>query len=144
MGEAVVTIKISISSSLEEKDAQGCDYEQFTSDAAEKCVQHSKSVTQKDGANAEAEVNLVKETKERQTKMKEALATVNYIEKDGAKVEAEVNLVKETKKKQTKMKEAFAIYGKPETWCEVSHRWRDSRGRFCRPPSPAAASSAAR
>merc|ERR1719473_1223902 len=64
---------------LEEKDAQG-DYEQFTRDAAEKRVQDSKSITEKDGAKAEAEVNLVKETKERQTKMKEALATVNYIE----------------------------------------------------------------
>jgi len=64
---------------LEEKDAQG-DYEQFTRDAAEKRVQDSKSITEKEGAKAEAEVNLVKETKERQTKMKEALATVNYIE----------------------------------------------------------------
>jgi len=63
---------------LEEKDAQG-DYEQFTRDAAEKRVMDSKSITEKDGAKAEAEVNLVKETKERQTKMKEALATVNYI-----------------------------------------------------------------
>merc|ERR1719199_1444780 len=59
---------------LEEKDAQG-DYEQFTRDAAEKRVQDSKSITEKEGAKAEAEVNLVKETK-----MKEALATVNYIE----------------------------------------------------------------
>jgi len=64
---------------LEEKDAQG-DYEQFTRDAAEKRVQDSKSITEKDGAKAEAEMNIVKETKERQTKMKEALATVNYIE----------------------------------------------------------------
>jgi len=64
---------------LEEKDAQG-DYEQFTRDAAEKRVQDSKSITEKEGAKAEAEVNFVKETKERQTKMKEALATVNYIE----------------------------------------------------------------
>jgi len=64
---------------LEEKDAQG-DYEQFTRDAAEKRVDDSKSITEKEGAKSEAEVNLVKETKERQTKMKEALATVNYIE----------------------------------------------------------------
>jgi len=64
---------------LEEKDAQG-DYEQFTRDAAEKRITDSKAITEKDGAKAEAEVNLVKETKERQTKMKEALATVNYIE----------------------------------------------------------------
>merc|ERR1719160_1513523 len=63
---------------LEEKDAQG-DYEQFTRDAAEKRVMDSKSITEKDGAKADAEVNLVKETKERQTKMKEALATVDYI-----------------------------------------------------------------
>jgi hypothetical protein len=64
---------------LEEKDAQG-DYEQFTRDAAEKRVMDSKSITEKEGAKAEAEMNIVKETKERQTKMKEALATVNYIE----------------------------------------------------------------
>jgi len=63
---------------LEEKDSQG-DYEQFTEDAAEKRVMDSKSITEKDGAKADAEVNLVKETKERQTKMKEALARVNYI-----------------------------------------------------------------
>merc|ERR1740115_127236 len=63
---------------LEEKDAQG-DYEQFTRDAAEKRITDSKAITEKDGAKAEAEVNLVKETKERQTKMKEILATVNYI-----------------------------------------------------------------
>jgi len=63
---------------LEEKDSQG-DYEQFTRDAAEKRVMDSKSITEKDGAKADAEVNLVKETKERQTKMKEILATVNYI-----------------------------------------------------------------
>ena len=62
-----------------EKDAQG-DYEQFTRDAAEKRVQDSKSITETEGAKAEAEVNLVKETKERQTKMKEDLATVNCIE----------------------------------------------------------------
>jgi len=64
---------------LEEKDSQG-DYEQFTRDAAEKRIADSKSITEKEGAKAEAEVNIVKETKERQTKMKEALATVNYIE----------------------------------------------------------------
>jgi len=63
---------------LEEKDSQG-DYEQFTRDAADKRVMDSKSITEKDGAKADAEVNLVKETKERQTKMKEILATVNYI-----------------------------------------------------------------
>jgi len=63
---------------LEEKDSQG-DYEQFTRDAADKRVMDSKSITEKDGAKADAEVNLVKETKERQTKMKEALATVDYI-----------------------------------------------------------------
>merc|ERR1719443_2263487 len=54
---------------LNEKDAQG-DYEQFTRDAAEKRVQDSKSITEKEGAKSEAEMNLVKETKERQTKMK--------------------------------------------------------------------------
>ena len=49
---------------LEEKDAQG-DYEQFARYVAEKRVQDSKSITEKNGAKAEAEVNLVKETKEK-------------------------------------------------------------------------------
>merc|ERR550537_1490841 len=63
---------------LEEKDSQS-DYEQFTRDAAEKRVMDSKSITEKDGAKAEAEGQIEKETQERTAKMKEALATVNFI-----------------------------------------------------------------
>jgi len=63
---------------LEEKDSQS-EYEEFTRDAATKRITDSKSITEKSGAKADAEVLLVKEGKERQAKMKEALATVNYI-----------------------------------------------------------------
>merc|ERR1719503_456994 len=63
---------------VEEKDAQK-EYEQFTKDAAEKRVMDSKSVTEKEGAKADAEALLEKETAERTDKMKESLATVNFI-----------------------------------------------------------------
>ena len=43
--------------------------------------------------------------------------------------------------KATKTKQKF---GKPVTFCENSSRWRDARGRYCRPPSPAAPASFAR
>merc|ERR1719215_2230646 len=58
---------------VEEKDAQK-EYEQFTKDAAEKRVMDSKSVTEKEGAKADAEALLEKETSERTDKMKESLA----------------------------------------------------------------------
>jgi len=63
---------------VEEKDAQA-EYEQFTADAAEKRVMDSKSITEKAGAKADAEALLEKETSERTDKMKETLATVNFI-----------------------------------------------------------------
>jgi len=63
---------------VEEKDAQK-EYEEFTTDAAEKRVMDSKSITEKNGAKADAEALLEKETGERTDKMKEALATVNFI-----------------------------------------------------------------
>jgi hypothetical protein len=63
---------------VEEKDAQK-EYEQFTKDAAEKRVMDSKSITEKEGAKADAEALLEKETGERTDKMKESLATVNFI-----------------------------------------------------------------
>jgi hypothetical protein len=63
---------------VEEKDAQG-EYEEFTKDAAEKRVMDSKSITEKEGAKADAEALLEKESNERQDKMKESLATVNFI-----------------------------------------------------------------
>jgi len=63
---------------VEEKDAQK-EYEQFTRDAAEKRVMDSKSITEKEGAKADAEALLEKETGERTDKMKESLATVNFI-----------------------------------------------------------------
>merc|ERR1719337_616710 len=65
-------------SEIEEKDAQS-EYEQFTKDAAEKRVMDSKSITEKEGAKADAEALLEKETGERTDKMKESLATVNFI-----------------------------------------------------------------
>jgi hypothetical protein len=63
---------------VEEKDAQK-EYETFTRDAAEKRVMDSKSITEKEGAKADAEALLEKETGERTDKMKEALATVSFI-----------------------------------------------------------------
>lgn len=63
---------------VEEKEAQS-EYEQFTRDAAEKRIADSKSVADKEAAKAESEVAMDKEIKERTTKMKEALATVNWI-----------------------------------------------------------------
>merc|ERR1719298_261245 len=63
---------------VEEKDAQK-EYEQFTKDAAEKRVMDSKSITEKEGAKADAEALLEKETGESTDKMKESLATVNFI-----------------------------------------------------------------
>jgi hypothetical protein len=63
---------------IEEKDAQE-DYEKFTKDAAEKRIMDSKSITEKEGAKADAEALLEKETGERTDKMKESLATVNFI-----------------------------------------------------------------
>jgi len=63
---------------VEETDAQQ-EYEQFTKDAAEKRVMDSKSITEKEGAKADAEALLEKETGERTDKMKESLATVNFL-----------------------------------------------------------------
>jgi hypothetical protein len=63
---------------FEEKDAQE-DYETFTKDASEKRIADSKSVADKSAAKAESEVAMDKATKDRATKMKEALATVDWI-----------------------------------------------------------------
>jgi len=63
---------------VDEKDAQK-EYEQFTKDAAEKRLMDSKSITEKEGAKADAEALLEKETGERTDKMKESLATVNFL-----------------------------------------------------------------
>jgi len=64
---------------VEEKDGQA-EYEDFMRDASEKRVLDSKSITEKDGTKADDEANLQKITKERQSKMKTALATVTVIE----------------------------------------------------------------
>ena len=61
-----------------EKDAQG-DYEKIPKDASEKRIADSKTVADKDAAKAESEVEMQKMMKERTTKMKEALATVDWI-----------------------------------------------------------------
>ena len=63
---------------FEEKDAQG-DYEKIPKDASEKRIADSKTVADKDAAKAESEVEMQKMMKERTTKMKEALATVDWI-----------------------------------------------------------------
>jgi len=63
---------------VDEKDAQS-EYEDFTKDAAEKRVTDSNSITEKEGAKADAEAQLEKEGKQHNNKMKEALATVDFI-----------------------------------------------------------------
>merc|ERR1719473_2519826 len=57
-------------SEVEEKDAQS-EYEQFTKEAAAKRVTDSKSITDKEGAKADAEAAVEKETQERTDNMKE-------------------------------------------------------------------------
>ena len=104
----------------EEKDEQS-DSAPFTRDtghAAEKRgVQNSKSISaEKDGAKAEAKAKfLEKETK-----------------KDSAKAKG-----RKGGKAKVKAGEEGYVYGKPVDFCEVSERWRDKSGCYCRPPSPA-------
>jgi len=59
---------------VEEKDAQA-EYETFTKEAARKRVSDSKSVTDKEGAKADAESSVGKQTGERTDAMKRAMAT---------------------------------------------------------------------
>ena len=119
---------------IEEKEAQG-DYEQFFCDAAhdagrsqmqeaeleEKDAQgdygqFTKSVVEKDGAESLLLGNLGdgKPVEDSKSIAEKDGAKASIAEKDGAKA-----------------------YGKPVDFCTKSQRWRDARGRFCRPPSPA-------
>jgi len=63
---------------VEETDAQS-EYEQFTKEAATKRVTDSKSVTDKEGAKADAEAAVEKETQERANTMKEMFATMEFL-----------------------------------------------------------------
>jgi len=63
---------------VEEKDAQA-EYEKFTKEAAAKRVTDSKSVTDKEGAKADAEATVEKETAEKANTMKEMFATMNFL-----------------------------------------------------------------
>jgi peptidoglycan hydrolase CwlO-like protein len=63
---------------VEEKNDQAA-YEKFTKEAAEKRVTDSKSVTDKEGAKADAEATVEKETGEKQNTMKETFATVEFL-----------------------------------------------------------------
>merc|ERR1712032_916146 len=63
---------------FEEKDAQA-EYEKFTKEAAAKRVTDSKSITDKEGAKADAETTVEKETAERGNKMKELFATMEFL-----------------------------------------------------------------
>ena len=62
---------------VDEKDAQS-EYEKFTREAAEKRVLDSKSITDKEGAKADAEATVEKETGERTDSMKEIMATMEF------------------------------------------------------------------
>ena len=110
---------------LEEKGAQG-DYEQSALGAAENRVVDSKPITEKDGAVAEAKIE-----------EKEAQGDYKQFTRDAAeKPVADSKSIPEKVQKEGGKAEVKK-YGKPVTWCERSQRWRDSRGRFCREPSPA-------
>jgi len=63
---------------VEEKDAQA-EYEKFTKEAAAKRVTDSKSITDKEGAKADAEATVEKETGERGDSMKEMFATMEFL-----------------------------------------------------------------
>jgi len=63
---------------VEEKDGQA-EYEEFMADAAEKRVMDSKSISDKEGLKADDEAAVQKLTEERQAKMKEAMATMDFL-----------------------------------------------------------------
>merc|ERR1719229_285136 len=63
---------------VEEKDAQA-EYEKFTQEAAAKRVSDSKSVSDKEGAKADAEASVEKETSERGNTMKKMFATMEFL-----------------------------------------------------------------
>jgi len=63
---------------VDEKDAQA-DYEKFTKEAAQKRVADSKSITDKEGAKADAEATIEKETGEKKNSMKQLFATMNFL-----------------------------------------------------------------
>ena len=107
----------------------------------------AKPDAEKDGAKADAEVNLVVEPlaptevdkpqpkkpgrpkgrKNDSTLEKERMMAAGL--SFGGSADAKVNSVKKT--------EPMQRWGQPVDFCTISGRWRDSRGRFCRPPSPA-------
>merc|ERR1719409_541804 len=63
---------------VDEKDAQK-DYETFMSDASEKRSQDSKSITDKEAAQAETETQLQTDTDTKNSKTTEAMETAKYI-----------------------------------------------------------------
>jgi len=63
---------------FEEKDAQA-EYEKFTKEAAAKRVTDSKSITDKEGAKADAEATVEKETAEKGNTIKELFATGEFL-----------------------------------------------------------------
>merc|ERR1719215_2072884 len=63
---------------VDEKDAQ-TDYEGFMADASDKRAQDSKSITDKESAQAETEAELQSNTDDKKSKMIEAMETAKYI-----------------------------------------------------------------
>jgi len=63
---------------VDEKDAQS-DYETFMADASEKRAQDSKSITDKESAQAEAEEELQTSTESKGSKTTEAMETAKYL-----------------------------------------------------------------
>merc|ERR1719408_375491 len=63
---------------VEEKENQK-EYEQFMKDSAEKRANDSKSIEDKEAAKADTEATLIKSKEEKDAKMKEAMATAQFL-----------------------------------------------------------------
>merc|ERR1719254_14110 len=61
-----------------EKENQA-EYETFMKDSAEKRANDAKSIADKESAKADSEASLIKTKEEKKTKMKEAMATAQYL-----------------------------------------------------------------
>merc|ERR1719453_837516 len=63
---------------VDEKESQK-EYVQFMSDSAEKRANDAKSIEDKESAKADREANLISSKEEKGAKMKEAMATAQYL-----------------------------------------------------------------
>merc|ERR550537_1480501 len=63
---------------VEEREGQS-EYEQFMADSAEKRALDAKSIEDKEGTKADLEAKLLKDEEEKTVKMKEAMATHEFL-----------------------------------------------------------------